>query len=99
MIDGNQKVVAFPPRDAGRVLAAALTAALAAGDAETIKRSVELSRRRSYDLGPEIAIEQAALMAAVSILRDLTSDVRMVEIVALGMAAEVMGHLRKAGAI
>lgn len=99
MADGAQTIVAFPPRDAGRVLDAALAAAVAAGNAETVRRSVELGRRRHFDNRPEIAIEQAALMAAVPILRSLTSDNRMVEIVALGMAAEVMSRLRKAGAV
>lgn len=91
-------VVPFPPRDAGRVLADALAAAIAAGNAETLKRGCEVGQS-PHRAAAEIAIEHAALNAAAPILRGLTADPRMVEIVALGMAAEVMIRLRKACAI
>lgn len=92
-------IIFFPPRDAGRVLAEALSAAIAAGNAEAVKRSAEIGRRGLIENVPELAIEQAALTAAAQILGALTSDQRMVGIVALGMASEVMVRLRKACAI
>jgi hypothetical protein len=42
-------------------------------------------------------VEQAAADAASPILRGLTADPKMVGIIALGMAAEVMIRLRKRG--
>lgn len=92
----------FPPREAGRLLAAALGAAERAGSAEADRRKDDLfapgGLRRIGSEVSEISVMQAALNAALPLLRGLTSDARMAEIVAHGMAEEVMLRLRKRGA-
>jgi hypothetical protein len=96
-------VVPFPPRDAGRVLAEAMAAAEQAAIEEAARRAHDLRSPWGGDrLGERcdapVLVAQAALNAAAPLLRNLTSDPRMVEIVAAGMAEEAMIRLRKRGA-
>ena len=91
----------FPPRHAGKVLAEAMSAADAAAAAEAARLRhllLEPWGGRSMDPGARAAVEAAALSAALPILRGLTSDPAMREIVAHGMAAEAMIRLGKRGA-
>ena len=91
----------FPPRDAGRVLAAALDAAERAGADEAARRARDIFEPwggRTDCMMAEGAIRGAALHAAAPLLHGLTADPLMVGILAHGMADEVMIRLRKRGA-
>ena len=93
----------FPPRHAGSVLAAAMDAAEQAGAEEAARRAGELfwpwgGRFHDHESNAGLFIQQAALDAASPLLRGLTADAAMVDIVAHGMAEEVMIRLRKRGA-
>jgi hypothetical protein len=92
--------VPFPPRGAGKVLADALAAAVTAAEAEAERQRGALREpwgAPAWDPRPALRVEQAAADAASPILRGLTADPKMVGIIALGMAAEVMIRLRKRG--
>jgi hypothetical protein len=96
--------IPFPPRGAGPVLQQALEAAEAAGQAEATRLQRELFMQgggRDYEGGLQArwAVEQAAVMAAMPGLRLLTSDGKMVDILAYGIATEVMSHLWKRWAV
>jgi len=107
--------IPFPPRGAGPVLQQALEAAEAAGQAEATRLLptpltatgrpdyaallFKPSAGRDYGAPVETLVEQAALMAAIPDLRQLTDDEAMIDILALGIAAEVMIRLRKRGAV
>jgi hypothetical protein len=92
------QVLQFPPRDAGRVLDAALAAAMAAGEAEAEERKAEIFTPwgAHHPMAGEW-VRGAAANAAALILQNLTADPNMVSIVAFGMAEEVMIRLRKRG--
>ena len=91
-------VIAFPPRDAGQVLAQALAAAAAAGEAEAQRRQHEtLTPWGGRDPTAAEWVRAASLEAAKPILRSLTADTEMVSIVAFGLAEDVMIRLRKRG--
>jgi hypothetical protein len=92
------QVLHFPPRDAGRVLDAALAAAMAAGEAEVEKRKAEiLTSWGAYHPMASEWVCGAAAEAAAPILQNLTADPNMISIVAFGMAEEVMLRLRNRG--
>lgn len=93
--------IPFPPRGAGRVLAEAMAAALAAAEAEAARLRPVLFEpwgALALDTAPALRVEAAALDAAAPILRALTADPAMVRIIAHGMAAEALIRLRKRGA-
>jgi hypothetical protein len=94
-------VVPFPPRSAGAVLDAAMKAAMDAATAALRQQQMRLEaepwRNRGFGAHTKdpMQIEQAALMAALPLLRDITSSSQMASIVAHGMASEAMIRLRK----
>ena len=96
--------IPFPPRHAGAVLEAAMRAADAAASDAAEQRRDDLftpwgarGRGGAADQA-EIAIMGAALHAAAPLIRGLTADAAMVDVVAHGMAEEAMTRLRKRGA-
>lgn len=96
--------IPFPPRGAGPVLQQALEAAEAAGQAEATRLQRELfmpGGGRDYEGGDQarLVVEQAAFMAAMPGLRLLTSDSKMIAIMAHGIATEVMSRLWKRWAV
>lgn len=89
-------VVAFPPRDAGRVLAAALDAAIAAADA-TAQRLVNDPWSQTFE-----AVEGLRLLAyeaAKPLIEQLTTDARVLDVVCWGMASEALTQMHKRYAI
>ena len=90
-------VMPFPPRHAGAVLAQAMAAADAAAGAQADRQQSVSSL--PWSVAPELLSEQAALTAAMPILRGLIADPAMVAIVAHGMATEALLRLRKRGAL
>lgn len=93
------KAIPFPPRDAGPVLARAMEAAEAAGgDAVREWASHPWDPWGAADTRPDLVIQHRAMIAATPILRLLTADEAMVDILASGLATEVMVRLRKRGA-
>lgn len=95
-------VMAFPPRDAGRILESAMRAAdAAAGEQATLHHREQLMPWGTRDIAAlmdEEVCRVAALRAAMPILTALTADEDMILIVAHGMAEEAMIRLRKRGA-
>jgi hypothetical protein len=96
-------VMAFPARDAGRILENAMRAAdAAAGEQATLHHREQLMPWGTRDIATLVDEEVsrvAALRAAKPILEALTADEDMVQIVAYGMAEEAMIRLRKRGAV
>lgn len=96
-------VLPFPPRTAGRVLDVAMCAAMEAARAEAAQR--EASLREVWGAWSDEAwfhvehIKVAAVAAASPHLAGLTSDARMVETVARGLAEEAVIRLRKSGEV
>lgn len=91
-------VLPFPPRDAGRVLEAAMTAAMAAAVDEAERLNLSgMPVRMPGEVDPILLVELVALEAAIPVLRGLTSDPAMVDIVAHGMVTEVITRLHKRG--
>jgi hypothetical protein len=91
----------FPPRAAGAVLEAAMKAAMdAAGEALRARRARSDSepwrkRRPDGSCTARLSVEQAALMAALPLLREVSLSADMPRIIATGMAQEAIVRLRK----
>lgn len=96
------KVLAFPPREAGRVLDSAMRAADAAASEQATlhhrEQAMPWGTRDIATLMDEECCRLAALRAARPILEALTADEDIIRVVAHGMAEEAMTRLRKRGA-
>ena len=95
--------LAFLRPDPERALAAAMAAAERAAGEEAKRRAAELFTpwgAPDFALAreAELFVRTAAVNAALPMLRRLTPDYAMREIIAHGMAEEALIHLRKRGA-
>jgi hypothetical protein len=92
-------VLAFPPRDAGRVLEEAMQAADSAARQWAHSHADLIRDPWAQPWEWQEQARAAAATAAAAALRSLTADGRMVSIVAYGMAEEAMIRLRKRGVV
>jgi hypothetical protein len=93
--------IPFPPRSAGAVLNAALRAAVAAASGamrlQQMQAKAEPWRDRGYGGRSKmpIQIEQAALTAALPVLKTITTNDYMARLIAQAMATTAVDRVRK----